>query len=241
MTKVIFHSHKPYNIINDSYHPRPVKDVVPEWFKSADKYELNKETGKYWENDLGGFVMSFKACPGLLDIFISGYTLVTPCDITFYKNENGVTCVKTESGYDDFVGSRAPMLGFPVPHGHLDYHFHWYPNWAPEVPDGYSILYTNPINRYDLPFITTSGIIDNDKMNTPGFVPFFIQDNFIGTIRKGTPYLQLFPYKREDWEMEIKHHNLEEIHSRHMKSANMFRVKDGGAYKKLLRVLKRYS
>jgi hypothetical protein len=108
-----------------------------------------------------------------------------------------------EPGYEDFVGVRAPMNEFPVPHGYLDRHFHWYPNWAPEVPEGYSVLYVNPINRFDLPFITTSAIIDNDKMNTPGLIPFFLRDDFEGKIPKGTPYLQLIPYKREDWKMEI--------------------------------------
>jgi hypothetical protein len=239
--KITFHSNRLYNIISEDYHPKPTKNLTPEWFKQADKFELNKQTGEYWPNTEGGFVRSFKSCPGLLDIFITGYFYVTPCDIVFSKLSNGDMIATPEPGYEDFVGARAPMNEFPVPHGYLDRHFHWYPNWAPEVPEGYSVLYVNPINRFDLPFITTSAIIDNDKMNTPGLIPFFLRDDFEGKIPKGTPYLQLIPYKREDWKMDPKFHDMASLQERHNAQAKKFRTKDGGAYKQTVRSLKKYE
>ena len=239
--KITFHSNRLYNIISEEYYPKSAKNLTPEWFKQADKFELNKQTGEYWPNAEGGLVRSFKSCPGLLDIFITGYFYVTPCDIVFSKLENGDVIATPEPGYEDFVWNRAPMNEFPVPHGYLDRHFHWYPNWAPEVPDGYSVLYVNPINRFDLPFITTSAIIDNDKMNTQGFIPFFLRDDFEGKLPKGTPYLQLIPYKREDWKMEPKSYNMASLQERHNAQAKKFRTKDGGAYKQTVRSLKKYE
>jgi hypothetical protein len=239
--KITFHSNRLYNIISEDYHPQAAKNVTPEWFKKADKFEVNKQTGEYWPNAEGGFVRSFKSCPGLLDIFITGYFYTTPCDITFTKSDNGELFVKAEPGFEDFVGARAPMNEFPVPHGYRSSHFHWYPNWAPSVPEGYSVMYIHPINRFDLPFITTSAIIDNDKMDTPGLIPFFIKDGFEGKIPKGTPYLQLIPYKREDWKMETKFYSMPALQARHDAQAKKFRTKDGGAYKQTVRSLKKYE
>lgn len=237
--KIIFHSNRNYNMLSDKYNPVPAKNKVPKWYSLSDRYEKN-ENGEYYLNHLGGKLFSYKACPALLDIFVSGYLYVTPCDITFYK-ENGEYVVKTEKGYEDFCAARPAMQNFEVPHGHMAKHFHWYPNWAPRLPKGYSALYITPINRFDLPFITTAGIIDNDKMDTPGLIPFFLKDGFEGTIPAGTPYVQIIPFKREDWQMEIKHHTYQEIFDRHQDQASLYRTKDGGQYKKFTWSRKKYD
>ena len=133
-----------------------------------------------------------------------GFLLKTPCDITFYQ-ENGIPKVKLESGYKRFVEPRPPMDGFKTPYGYSDNHFHWNINWGPELPKGYSALYIPPLNNFSLPFITTSGIIDNDKLTTTGRLPFFIKKNFEGTIKRGTEYINIIPFKREDWEAEYNY------------------------------------
>ena len=240
MPKIIFHSNRLYNQLSDKYNPLSSKNLVPKWYVSADKYEKNPH-GEHYLNHLGGKVLSFKNCPALLDMFTAGYLYVTPCDLEFFTDEYGIPRVKTEKGFEDFCDSRQKMNDFEVPSGYYKNHFHWYPNWAPRLPEGYSALYTNPLNRFDLPFITTAGIIDNDKMDTPGLFPFFLREGFKGIIPKGTPYIQVIPFKREDWEMEIVQHTYQEIYDRHQNQADLYRVKDGGAYKKHTWSRKRYE
>lgn len=210
--------------------PDPSKKHVPNWFSSSNRFWVD-EFGNTPEHSFGGKVLSFKACPALVDIFIMGYMLKTPCNIYVYK-ENGMLKHKTENGFEDFCGARPKMDGFPTPEGYAEDHFHWYPNWMPQLPEGYSALYVNPLNRFDLPFLTVSGLIDNDDMDTPGLMPFFIKKNFEGLIPAGTPYVQIIPFKREDWEMEKVMHNNDEIAKRHEYQANKFRIPEGGAYKK---------
>lgn len=240
MQKIIFHSNRNYNILSIKYHPVPSKQLIPKWYSKADKYEKN-EKGEYKLNYLGGKLFTYKACPALLDMFTSGYLYVTPCDITFYKEFENKYNVKTEKGYEDFCSVRPDMENFEIPYGYMKNHFHWYPNWAPRLPEGYSALYISPINRFDLPFVTTAGIIDNDKMDTPGLIPFFLREGFEGTIPAGTPYVQIIPFKREDWKMEIQHHTYEEILTRHQNQANLYRTKDGGQYKKFTWTRKKYD
>jgi len=231
MKKIIFHSNRFYNNLY-KINPSPSKRNIPKWFSSANRFWVN-ELGDTAEHSFGGKVLSFKACPALMDAFTLGYMLLTPCDIKFYK-ENGKIKHQTSIGYEDFCGERPRMQDFPVPEGYQDDHFHWYPNWMPALPKGYSAIYTSPFNRFDLPFITVSGVIDNDDMDTPGLMPFFIKNNFEGIIPAGTPYVQIIPFKREDWEMGLLLHDNKEIKDRHIEQANKFRIPEAGAYKKLV-------
>ena len=231
MNKIRFHSNRRYNDYSENFNPIPTKNNIPNWYLSAKKYEIDEKSGDNLLNYDGGKLPSFKACPALLDIFTSGYLYVTPCDLKF-SLKDGVPFVETQKGFEDFCSERPEMKEFKEPYGHHKKHFHWYPNWAPSLPEGYSALYISPLNRFDLPFTTVAGIIDNDRMDTPGLMPFFLKKDFEGIIPAGTPYIQIIPFKREDWQMEIKKYNTQEIYERHIFQSNKYRVKNGGAYKK---------
>lgn len=239
--KITFISHQMYNG-NPSLEPKPGKTQVPKWFSSANKYWKEEGQTEVIKHEWGAEVLGFKACPALLDIFLDGYYLTTPCDILFYKNpDNNLIIAKTEKGFENFIGSRSPMEGFAVPYGYDSQHFHWYPNWGVRLEKGYSAIFMSPLNRYDLPFISTAGIIDSDMLDTPGFIPFFLRNDFSGLIPAGTPYLQVFPFKRESWNMEVEYLNEREIIERHNKSGNFLRTSDGGQYKKYLWNRKSYE
>jgi hypothetical protein len=234
MPKITFHSNKVYNDASNDLNPQPAKKTVPQWFS---------ESSRYWFPENKDH-LSFKACPALVDAFLTGYILKTPCDIYMSRSKdnlgNEYTVPMSQRGYEDFCGVRPDMSGFPKPLG-TDKHFHWFPNWMPGLEPGYSALYVHPLNRFDLPFVTVSGIIDNDKMNTPGLMPFFLKEGFEGFIPKGTPFVQIIPFKREDWESEEQMYTISEIYERHNYQAKKFRVPEGGAYKKKVWSRKRYE
>jgi hypothetical protein len=125
------------------------------------------------------------------------------------------------------------MPQFKPPLGFHEKHFAWWADWAVEVPEGYSVLYTQPFNRFELPFVTTSGIIDNDKVTLPGTMPFFVVKGFTGVLPAGTPYAQMLPFKRENWESEINDSiGYEEMNSINQQNSDKYRVPDGGVYQR---------
>jgi hypothetical protein len=73
--------------------------------------------------------------------------------------------------------------------------------WAIELPPGYSLLVTHPINRPDLPFVTLTGLVDADRYrdNFINFPAHWRDPNFQGVLPKGTPLAQCLPIKREEW------------------------------------------
>mgnify|MGYP007071663276 CR=1 FL=1 len=162
----------------------------------------------------------------------TGYSLNTPCDIEFIQGANGLEYKIANAKYQDFVHDRQEMPQFEHPRGHYKKHFAWTCDWQVKLPPGYSALYAQPFNRYELPFLTTSGIIDNDKVHLPGSLPFFIIEGFEGVIPAGTPYAQVIPFKRENWLSDVLEENdARELFRQTTENANIYRKPDGGIYK----------
>ncbi|WP_138919474.1 hypothetical protein [Oceanicola sp. S124] len=67
--------------------------------------------------------------------------------------------------------------------------------WTLEVPPGWSLLFTHPMNREELPFRTLSGVVDCDLFRD-GYVHFpalWTERDFTGTLPAGTPVAQVIP------------------------------------------------
>lgn len=212
--------------------PTPTAKAIPAWYKDADRYAMRPD-GEPWTAPDGGRVVTWKACPALYDIMTTGYVYRTPCDIEFYMSDAGVISAKIlDDQYKDFISVRDPMPQFEVPWGYHEHHFAWWADWAVELPSGYSAIYSQPFNRFDLPFLTTSGIIDNDKVSLPGTMPFFIAKGFTGVIPAGTPYAQIIPFKREDWKTELVIENPAELYTKNMANSFKYRKPSGGVYQR---------
>ncbi len=93
--------------------------------------------------------------------------------------------------------------GIPHYSGFDPLFFAWKSHWGVKTPKGYSAIFTHPINRFDLPFITTTGIMDTDKWGIWGNQPFSLKSGWEGVIPAGTPIIQIIPFKRENWKSEI--------------------------------------
>jgi hypothetical protein len=233
MTSIIkLFSNRPWLTPNSISKPEPVIKTIPEWYRKGDKFAVDPLTNEAWIGPDGGKMPTWKACPAIFDVMGAGYALKTPCDLEFYLDNAGVIQVRIENPmYQDFCHKRPPMPQFQNPHGYHPHHFAWYPDWSVGVPEGYSVLYTQPMNRFELPFLTTSGIIDNDVVVHPGMMPFFLSNSFVGVIPAGTVYAQMLPFKRDDWESETVIQSVEQMAAKHEEVVEMYRVPNGGAYK----------
>lgn len=211
--------------------PGPIIKTIPDWYRKADRF-AKKPNGEFWKGQDNGKIPTWKACPAIFDIMGTGYTLKTPCDIEFSQpDKNTLSITIANKKYKDFCTLRHPLDQFEHPHGYYQTHFAWFPDWAVETPEGYSALYSQPFNRFELPFLTTSGIIDNDKINLPGSMPFFLREGFTGIIPAGTPFVQIIPFKRENWTSEVIIEEPHKLDDKNMKNSMKYRVPDGGVYK----------
>lgn len=173
--------------------PIACKKNIAEWYKDGESTYIldNKEHP------------GLKTCKPFLDVMIAGYYLLIPFDIHVSKTESGNVKFSWDGPdeWSDFVGERTGEIGstIPRPAGHRSNHLVWSSKWGWKTPKGWSSIVTHPINRAELPFTTASGLIDSDNFFGPGNIPFFIKEDFIGTIEKGTPFAQIVPIKRSPW------------------------------------------
>lgn len=251
---IIFRAFRPWLTKDSSSVPSPTQNEIPKWYSDADRYAINELDGtpfkatkevcpfpKPGTTDDYGKIPTWKACPAILDGFSTGYLLKTPCDLTFFKNDNGTIDVKiSDNKHLDFCTKRPPMPQFEHPIGYYKEHFAWMPDWGIEVPEGYSCLYMTPMNRFDLPFLNTTGIVDNDKVHISGTFPFFIIEGWEGTLPAGTPYMQVIPFKREDWDHSTEYLSAQQIYSKMMDNIKKYRVPDGGVYQKTVWSRRKY-
>ena len=239
-----FVRNRPWLTGESSSAPKATLKTIPDWFKSADRFAQNPMTGKPWEMpDGSGKIPTWKACPAIYDIMGTGYVYRTPCDVEFFEDASGGIQYRIhDEKHKDFVAFRPTMPQFKAPMGYHQMHFAWWSDWAVEVPEGYSVLYTQPFNRFELPFLTTSGIIDNDHVHLPGTMPFYIVKGFTGVIPAGTPYAQLLPFKREDWTSEIDATiDMPTMMQKNQENSAKYRQPDGGIYQKQVWERRKYE
>jgi hypothetical protein len=185
----------------DSLYPVPASKCVPKWYK---------DLSLWVDQDLKDFKIenkTVKACPPFLDSLSSGYIYKLPVDIEFIKTASGVDVRWLLPG-DNVISNHNPRQfskdGLSV--CSFEGIFKWQFPFTIKTPPGYSVLFTHPLNRYDLPFLTLSGIVECDvypeRINFPFQLLNFKEDRLL--IESGTPLVQMIPIKRDSWDHEKK-------------------------------------
>lgn len=181
--------------------PIPASSGMPDWLKAM---PTQAYSGLNRRDD-----NTVKRCPPFVDAMTSGFLLPLICDL---RIENGAISWDNDlppGGELDFP--RSP-IGFhdqgqvvDTPLFEQDRFLIKFHNlWCIEAPEGYAVFFTHPINRFDLPFTTLSGLVDCDRYqdNWIHFPAHWHDANFSGMLPRGTPIAQCVPVKRERWVAE---------------------------------------
>jgi len=224
-------------------HPQPAINSFPKWYKDMPRY-IHVDPNKKISTRSAGTI---RDCPAVNDAMSSGYTMYLPGDV--YLDATGDE-VKVDVGSFG-NGSRIGDAGFEfvVNHDPLStsgyrslYDFHeqsmkWQTYWGIRTDEGYSTLFIHPFHRNDLPFVSVTATVDTDKFVTRSPYAFFIKKGFKGTIQRGTPMLQVVPFRREDWQMHIVETDSFDYHRSQQRMASVF----SQPYKRLFWQRKKYT
>ena len=184
--------------------PRPIAANlgIPDWLKAMPAQAFNALNAR--DED------TIKRCPPFIDAMTNGFLIPLVCDL---KIENGEITWDNDlppGGELDFPRSpigfhdSSQVVGTPLfEPDRLIIKFHNL--WSIEAPEGYAVLFTHPINRFDLPFTTLSGLVDSDRFSDTWihFAAHWHDVNFSGVLPKGTPIAQCVPIKRDKWVAQI--------------------------------------
>jgi hypothetical protein len=205
MAKVKFY---PFNqeTIDMSPKPTPASKNIPQWYKKQPAYGGDEE--QFLKK--GASSSTVKRCMPIFDALNSGYLIYFPCDVyidaTDPEKISWSIPEKMKMIKRDLVSSHSPEQVSHYPRDEKKYHkevFRILPFWSVGTESGYSCLFTHPIHRDGLPFQAFSAIIDTDQFISDGHLSMYIEKDFKGVIERGTPLVQVIPFKREKYEMEM--------------------------------------
>jgi hypothetical protein len=180
---------------------KPSSEFIPEWYRLSST-TMSGHTTSLNPKQPFSTTSTYKKCSPFLDAITSGYTMYLSADIEVMKKPDGFPYVMWRTERPIITEHSAEQWdGVPVPSGYSPFVYKWHNQHGLKTEKDYSLLFTSPINRFDLPFLTLTGIVDTDLFNTAVHFPFFIKEDFVGIIEKGTPIAQIIPIKREPWEI----------------------------------------
>mgnify|MGYP001244038764 CR=1 FL=1 len=197
--------------------PIPAKQNIPEWYKKIEKYFSQDKHDR-----------TIKSCVPVLDSITCGYLLRMPQDMQMQYNiwveprkkyctrisfsapphqdslNLGIQCDAEDhpnqqvGGPDSFYSKKHRGMGVPKIIN----------PFVIKTPPGYSCMFIPPMHREMDYFHILPGIVDTDTFKLPINFPFIMNTDKYKTIdtiiKIGTPYVQVIPFKRDSWKMEIK-------------------------------------
>ena len=235
--EIEFSAHEDYFSQKEDY-PTPIKLNIPEWYKKLEHSLQN---------------ITIKGCMPFLDTLTSGYLLKIPQDFNIrhnVKNDKGekdsfqtfamheqnaflnVKTINLNSGID--VHNIKQVEGSPFIEKNKNLPFYKIINpWKIKTPKGYSCLFVSPLNNSDDRFSIIPGIVDTDTFPNEINFPIIINGDKYPVletiIKKGTPYVQIIPFKRDSWKMVVKSRKQKEIQNSrlfyHLKLINIYKEK----------------
>ncbi len=178
--------------------PTPAAQGLPEWLKAMPAQAVSAS--------FSGEEDTVKRCPPFIDAMTSGFLIPLICDLTV---ENGQFTWDEDLPAGGTVGFARSPIGLHDPSQVAGtplfdadrFLIKFHNLWTIQAPKGYSLLFTHPVNRFDLPFTTLTGLVDCDLYHDTwiNFPAHWNDANFSGVLPRGTPVAQCFPIRREKW------------------------------------------
>jgi hypothetical protein len=181
--------------------PRPIPAVqgLPDWFKALPAKRFNPTMGEEGE--------TVKKCPPFIDAMTYGFLIPLPINLKLQDGEFSWDFDMPKGFVSEYshspIGFHDPsqIAGTPFFDDDDSFVIKFNNFWTIEAPPGYSLLFTHPVNRTDLPFTTLTGLVDCDTFHDSplNFPARWHDKGFNGVLPKGTPVAQCLPVKRESW------------------------------------------
>jgi hypothetical protein len=184
--------------------PYPAIDKLPSWFSQTPSY-INNKVGVLD----GDPTATVKKCMAFFDGMVAGYHIPLHCDV--WVENNGPQDLKINWAWDDMevisAHNKSQYEKYPIPDEYHPIVFKFINPWIIKTPKGWSSLLIHPIHQDGLPFTSLTAVVDTDKHPTPVNFVFLLRKDFSGLIQKGTPFIQVIPFKRQDFKSEFSHDN----------------------------------
>lgn len=183
--------------------PYPASQNIPSWWKNMSPYRNGNDLILSGGTNNG----SPKKCRPMLDYITSGYIFPLWADIQIKNvSRDGsylpeITWNMTHPMFEmntDYANDHVV-----APEGYASFIVKLVNRWMVKTPPGYSIIVNEPIGHKSLPLQAVPGIVDTDRFRGRLAFPMWIKEGFEGIVERGTPLVQITPFKRDNWNSEF--------------------------------------
>jgi len=191
---------------------KPAKFFLPQWFKDMDEYITTpavhekgqpsyfgkgKDTAIKWTSG------TVKRCPAIVDLITEGFIIPMWADFLIQRDMEIL----------EWDNKGVPEYG-------IDFHsnkqiYNWnlkktdFPEgvkfnnpWRIYTPPGYSVMFMPPTYQFEKRFTVLPGIVETDSYHHVNF-PTIWHTTKDAIIERGTPFIQVIPFKRDDWDIGV--------------------------------------
>ena len=175
--------------------PVRAKAALPAWLRQLpgiDKAELAATNNG----------LTVKRCLPFLDATAAGWIIPLAASVRIEVTEDGRTVTAGWEFDREMVSNHGSfqIAGSPYdPRPPMKFHNYW----TVRTPKGWSCLFIPPINRPSDVVEVLSGLVDTDTYTSPVNFPFVATaPDGVYTLEKGTPLVQVIPFRRADVALE---------------------------------------
>lgn len=185
--------------------PYPAKEHLPKWYKEMPSYNEDNDGIRRLTVRYGASSVTPKMCTPMYDTFTTGYIIPLWADVEIRQIDDEPNLFWRTSGKQFEMhggwggGGNDGITGVTTPDGYSQYVVKWLNGWDIRTPKGYSCLITDPYANENSPFKAIGAVVDSDKLKLSILPPVWIKKGFEGIVEKGTPMVQVIPFKRESW------------------------------------------
>ena len=104
--------------------------------------------------------------------------------------------------------------------------------WRIYTPPGYSVLFITPTYQFEKRFTVLPGIVETDSYHSINF-PTVWHTTKDAIIERGTPFIQVIPFKRSKWKSQISLMDTEDMRMEGIEK-NMLNTKFKNAYRDIV-------
>ena len=198
---------------------QPSKYFLPKWFKGMTDFieqDAMHEKGKpnYFgkkgetaKKHTGGTV---KRCPAIVDLITEGFIIPMWADFLIQRDMETFEWDNKNFQYGIEFHSKEQIKGWNLKKTDFPEGIKFINPWRIYTPKGYSVMFITPTYQFEKRFTVLPGIVETDSYHHVNF-PSIWHTTKDAIINRGTPFIQVIPFKRNDWDFKTSQMNEKDL------------------------------
>ena len=198
---------------------KPAKYFLPKWFKNMSDYiempgNYEKTKARYF--DRKGEIAkkhtsgTVKRCPAIVDLITEGFIIPMWADTLVQRDMETLEFDNKNFKYGIQFHGKEQITGWNLRKTDFPEGVKFINPWRIYTPPGYSVMFMTPTYQFEKRFTVLPGIVEKYSYHHVNF-PSIWHTTKDAVIERGTPFIQVIPFKRDEWNLDVSQMNAEDF------------------------------